>query len=83
MKILLVLVLVLAGVWLFRASRKSARQKTGHKTGNDARQMDKPATMALDMVRCGHCDTHLPEADAIAGKRGLYCSAEHRQQAES
>jgi uncharacterized protein len=75
MKILLVLVLVLAGVWLFRANRKSARQRTP--------PVQKPVTMALDMVRCQHCDTHLPQADAIAGKRGVYCSAEHRQQAES
>jgi uncharacterized protein len=77
MKIFLVLALVLAGVWLFRASRKSARQR--------ARPVEKPVTMALDMVRCDHdqCDTHLPKADAIAGKHGLYCSAEHRQQAES
>lgn len=79
MKIFLVLALVLVGVWLFRASRKSARQKTGQ----GARPVDKPAPMALDMVRCGQCDTHLPEADAIAGKHGHYCSAEHRQQAES
>ena len=74
MKIFLVLVLVLAGVWLFRAHRKSARQST--------RPVEKPVTMALDMVRCQHCDTHLPEADAVAGKHGVYCSPEHRQQAE-
>lgn len=75
MKIFLVLVLVLAGVWLFRANRKSARQS--------ARPVQKPVTKALDMVRCQHCDTHLPQADAIAGQQGVYCSLEHRQLAES
>ena len=74
MKIFLVLVLVLAGVWLFRANRKSARQSE--------RPAGKPATLALDMVRCQHCDTHLPKADAVSGKHGVYCSPEHRQQAE-
>ena len=75
MKIFLVLALVLAVVWLFRASRKSARQSK--------RPVEKPVTMVLDMVRCAQCDTHLPKADAIVGKHALYCSAEHRQQAES
>ena len=79
MKIILVLALVLAGVWLFRASRKSSRKSAKQ----SKRPAESPATMALEMVRCGHCDTHLPAVDAIAGKHALYCSAEHRQQAES
>lgn len=80
MKIALVLALVLVGVWLFRLNRRSDR-------GGPERQHNppaaKPTTMALDMVRCRQCDTHLPKTDAIAGKQGVYCSLEHRQQAES
>ena len=76
MKIFLVLALVLAGVWLFRLNRRSAGRKS-------ARPVGEPATKALDMVRCRQCDTHLPKSDAIAGKQGIYCSLEHRQQAES
>ena len=79
MKIFLVLALVLAVVWLFRASRKSTRKSAGQ----SKRPVEKPVTMVLDMVRCAQCDTHLPKADAIVGKHALYCSAEHRQQAES
>ena len=75
MKILLMLALVVVGVWVFRASRKATRQVK--------RPAENPATMALDMVRCAQCDTHLPKADAVVGKQALYCSAEHRQQAES
>ena len=80
MKIALVLALVLVGVWLFRLNRRSDRR-------GSARQRppppEKPAAMALDMVRCRQCDVHLPKADAIAGKQGVYCSLEHRVRAES
>ena len=80
MKIVMVLVLVLIGVWLFRLNRRSDR-------GESARQRtpppEKPTVMALEMVRCRQCDVHLPKADAIAGKQGVYCSLEHRQRAES
>ena len=75
MKIVLVLAVVLIGVWLFRLNRRSAHPPT--------RPAEKPPVMALDMVRCRQCDTHLPKTDAIAGKQGVYCSLEHRQQAES
>ena len=31
------------------------------------------------MVRCHYCDLHIPEAEAIRGKAGWYCSDEHRK----
>ena len=80
MKIVLVLAVVLIGIWLFRLNRRSDRQPPG---GDSTRPADKPAAMALDMVRCRQCDVHLPKADAIAGKQGVYCSLEHRSRAES
>jgi uncharacterized protein len=30
------------------------------------------------MVACLQCGTHLPEAEAVKGQRGAYCSQEHR-----
>ena len=80
MKIVLVLAAVLIGIWLFRLNRRSDQQRPG---GQNTRPADKRATMALDMVRCHQCDVHLPKADAIAGKQGVYCSLEHRMRAES
>ncbi len=80
MKIALVLALVLVGVWLFRLNRRSERRGQDRQHTPPA---EKPAAMALDMVRCRQCDVHLPQADAIAGKQGVYCSLEHRQRAES
>jgi uncharacterized protein len=31
------------------------------------------------MVRCHYCDLHIPEAEALHGPDGWYCSAEHRK----
>jgi uncharacterized protein len=31
------------------------------------------------MVRCQYCDLHIPEAEAVHGHDGWYCSDEHRQ----
>ena len=80
MKILLILAVVLIGVWLFRLHRRSGHPPSG---GHSSEGADKPAAMALDMVRCRQCDLHLPQADAVAGKYGVYCSPEHRLRAES
>ena len=35
------------------------------------------------MVACTHCGTHLPQEDAITGKRGIYCSTAHRMLREN
>ena len=31
------------------------------------------------MVRCHYCDLHIPEAEAVHGPDGWYCSEEHRK----
>ena len=74
MKLLLLVVVVLAGVWLWRLSRP-AKPST---------PVDKPppSPEPLDMVRCLHCGMHMPPAEAVQGKNGAYCSADHRQHAE-
>ncbi|MEY4979796.1 MAG: hypothetical protein RLZZ352_2066 [Pseudomonadota bacterium] len=40
------------------------------------------AGVPVVMVACLHCGTHLPEDEAVHGRGGPYCSAEHRQQHE-
>ena len=79
MKIALILLAVLVGVWLFRSSRR-AKPQAKSKAAPDNKQ---PTAPQLEMVRCQHCDLHLPKSDAVAGRRGIYCSQEHRQQSES
>ena len=74
MKFLLVLAVVLFGVWLFRSGRQ------------DKVTRQKPPTSPPDpqeMVSCQLCAVHVPKTDAVSGRNGLYCSAEHRQRAES
>ena len=71
MKILLVMVVVLAGVWLWRSRAAATRQ----------RPTAPPAT-PLDTVACSQCHVHIPRAEAIQGQHGSYCGLEHLHHAE-
>ncbi len=73
MKFLLLLVVVLVAAWAWRANRPLEAPKK-HKPTEPQPQ---------DMVSCARCGVHFPKADAVAGRDGLYCCAEHRQHAES
>lgn len=78
MKIALILLAVIAAIWFFKASRRGA----GNSRKTPPEDAKKPEVPALDMVRCHLCEMHLPKPDAIEGKKGSYCSLEHRRQAE-
>ena len=75
MKFLLVFLLVLVVAWRWRAWREAVLR-------NKPRQ-DPPIPTAANMVTCKHCGLHIPEKDALIGKLGNYCSAEHRHQVEN
>jgi uncharacterized protein len=79
MKLVLVLVVLMVGIWLFKSSRRTTKEVKPPESPRPG----KPAVGALDMVRCRQCELHLPRTDAIEGKQGVYCSLEHRKQAES
>ncbi len=70
MKLLVVLLVILFGVWLWRSRRLAERQS------------EAPPKALQNMVTCAVCGVHLPQSEALTGARGLYCSAAHRQQAE-
>lgn len=72
MKVLLFLVVVLAGVWLWR-SRQAPPAKKKPTT---------PLAQPLDMVQCTQCGMHFPGVDAVQGRLGPYCSQEHLKQLE-
>ena len=74
MKVLLILCVVLAGVWLWRSNRRDVPQH------NKQQAKGKPGP--LEIVSCTLCSVHVPSVDAIQGQRGVYCSAEHLQRAE-
>ncbi|MEY5099666.1 MAG: hypothetical protein RJA36_2385 [Pseudomonadota bacterium] len=71
MKYLLVLAVVLTAIWIWRHRRDEERRDAP-----PPRRPDIPPTPAL-MVACRHCGVHLPRDQAIAGRLGHYCSAEH------
>lgn len=75
MKFLLFLAIVLLGVWLWRSGRRSD-------TPSRPEVSTPPPAGPQDMVRCARCGVHLPHDEAVVGRIGLYCSNEHRQQAE-
>ncbi len=74
MKFALLVLLVLIGFLLWRNRQplgRPAEKSTSH-----------PNTEPLNMVRCALCSVHVPVIDAVQGKNGAYCCADHRQTAE-
>ncbi len=74
MKLILLVFVILLGVWLWRSSRPTLPRAGPSKTGTEAQP--------LDMVSCAFCSVHLPAAEAVQGKQGVYCSADHLARAE-
>lgn len=73
MRWLLVLFAVLLVVWLWRSNRPT--RPGGARSGTDAPDPQ-------PMVGCALCSVHVPLAEAVHGKSGAYCCAEHRRRAE-
>ena len=74
MKFLLLVFVVLIGVWLWRSNRLAAPKP-------DTKAAP-AATDPQDMVSCAFCSVHVPAGDAIPGKKGVYCGADHLARAE-
>jgi uncharacterized protein len=74
MKFFLLLAVLALGLWLWRSGR------SGH-AGSSQPEVT-AAPQAQTMVACAWCQVHVPQAEALAGKNGHYCSAQHRRQAE-
>ncbi|HNW02497.1 MAG TPA: PP0621 family protein [Burkholderiaceae bacterium] len=73
MKYLLVLVVVLIGIGVWRSNRLPRQE------GKRARP--EPGS-PQDMIECQLCSLHVPRADAVEGRLGLYCGNDHRHRAE-
>ncbi len=78
MKYLLVFAVVLIGFWAWRNGRRQSIAKPKPAPAAAPAQVGPP----LEMARCAVCALHLPQADALPGKAGWYCSAEHLKLAE-
>jgi uncharacterized protein len=79
LKYAVVILVVLLGVWLWRKNRADDRQEMAAKP---KRQDAAPAGAPQIMVSCAVCGVHLPQSDALRGKKSHYCSLAHRQQRE-
>ena len=71
-RLFLLVVLAVVAIWLIRrALVHASRARQG-----DGTQAGKPPVQG-DLVKCAHCGTHLPLAEARAVGDRLYCSDEH------
>jgi len=80
MKYLLVLIVVMVGIWVWRSNRADARSES--RSQSRRREAARDAA-AVDMVGCDLCGLHCPRDDLVSGRKGVYCSTGHRNQAET
>ncbi len=73
MKFLLVLSVVLVAFFIWRQNRQDTPP---------AERPRRAPPGPTAMLACAHCGTHVPEGEALPGRQGHYCCAEHRRQAE-
>jgi len=84
MKFVLVILVVLAGVWLWRRNRAEDARDEAEAAARAQKPKPPPAVQApAEMVSCRHCGLHLPAADAVAGSQGPYCSQDHLRRHEA
>ena len=74
MKFLLVLLVVLVGFFVWRSGRT---QRVGR-----PRDAAPPAPKMVEMVPCARCGVHCARDEAVVGKAGTYCTAQHRSLSE-
>lgn len=71
-RLLVLILLVVAAVWLVRRALRSAAPR------RDVADKSPPSAVTGDeLVACAHCGVHLPRAEARPAAGGLYCSEEH------
>jgi uncharacterized protein len=68
MRLIVLIVLVVAAVWLLRRALRGARAK-------DVAHSEPAASQ--DLVRCARCAVLLPRGEARMAAGALYCSEEH------
>ena len=74
MKLLIVVLAVALGTWLWRSRRPPPKAAPPRKAAG--------RKAVAEMTRCAVCGLHLPLADAERSAQGIYCSVEHRRQIE-
>ena len=70
-RLLVLVVLVVAVVWLIRRALRAPGK------GTAATGVSRAAKTSGDLVGCAHCGLLLPRAEARPAAGGLYCTEEH------
>ncbi|MBW8828222.1 MAG: hypothetical protein JF606_02095 [Burkholderiales bacterium] len=69
MKFLILIVVVLLVLWVMRGKRPQVPS---------ARPPEPPPVPQEPMLACAQCGLHLPRAEALPGRGGVFCSESHR-----
>ena len=64
-RLVVLVVIVVIAVWLVRRALRAPAARA-HRPLRDG-----------ELVACAHCGLHLPRAEALEVRGGLYCSEEH------
>ena len=78
MKLMVLLLAILAGVWLIKRQqlRAAAPKRQSPRTPPRVAQ-------AMPILACQHCGVHVPQNEAVTGRQGgVYCCAAHRRASE-
>lgn len=78
MKYLLLIIVI--GLVFFMLGFKGARPRVppGGSRRSGPAPSPPPPRGASQMVACAHCGLHLPADEALPGRGGMFCCAEHR-----
>lgn len=82
LKYAVVILVVLLGFWLWRKNREDSADAQDELPSSPKKKSVTQSTQPQIMLSCAVCGVHLPQSDALVGKRGSYCSAAHHQQRE-
>ena len=69
MKYLVLILIVLAVLWIARASSRRDRPPAQKPSAEPSREL---------MLSCAHCGLHLPRDEALPGRGGVFCGELHR-----
>ena len=77
MKLLLLVLIALALVWLFGSSRRSSRRRAEPPPAPPPPAATAPPEREA-IVACAHCGLMLPSGEALPGRGGVFCGDAHR-----
>lgn len=75
MKYLILILIIVAVLWLMRASRRRVPPPAPGPAADKSTQHE-------PMLACAHCGLHLPRGEALPGRGGVFCGEAHRAEYE-